>query len=336
MKAKANIIAGTLIGGIFIWLAFRGTDFSTLGSSFRSADYRWLIPAVLLSVMVQLVRSYRWGVILEPLKKIDQWSLLSATSVGFMAISLLPVRMGEFVRPYLISRKSDIRLGATLATIVVERVFDMLTLMIMLLFVVWSSSKKLIVLPPWISRPAYIILGVTIPVLLLLIFVAIKRDVSAKGIDRIIKLLPHAVSDRLTRLVHSFLDGLQILPDWRKSSYLALLSLITWFLIGLINYSLFKSFTSMEKLSLPAAYTVLLITAIGITLPTAPGFVGNYHYFCKEGLALFGIAEADALTYAILIHGLQFAIIIILGLIFIPFVKVPLPALLKGGNDPAP
>ena len=336
MKAKANIIAGTLIGAVFIWLAFRGTDFSTLGSSFRSADYRYLIPAVFLSVMVQLVRSYRWGVILEPLKKIDQWSLFSATSVGFMAISLLPMRMGEFVRPYLISRKSDIRLGASLATIVVERVFDMLTLMILLLYIILSSRSKLIKLPAWISQAAYIILLVTIPMLLLLIFVAIKRDVSMKGIDRIIKLLPHALSGRLTRLVHSFLDGLQILPDWRKTAYLTLLSLITWFLIGLINYALFKSFTSMAHLPPAAAYTVLLITALGITLPTAPGFVGNYHYFCVLGLALFGISKADALTYAILIHGLQFVVIIILGLFFIPFVKVPLPALFKSSSESAP
>lgn len=336
MKAKANIIVGTLIGALFIWLAFRGTDFSTLGSSFRSADYRYLMPAVLLSVMVQLVRSYRWGVILEPLKKIDQWSLFSATSVGFMAISLLPVRMGEFVRPYLISRKSDIRLGASLATIVVERVFDMLTLMLLLLFIILSSRSKLMELPPWIFRSALIILFVVIPMLLLLIFAAIKRDVSVKVIDRIIKLLPYVLSGRLTRLVHSFLDGLQILPDWRKTAYLALLSLLTWFLIGLINYVLFKSFTSMAHLSLPAAYTVLLITALGITLPTAPGFVGNYHYFCMLGLALFGIAKADALTYAILLHGLQFLVIIILGLIFIPFIKVPLPAILKGSSESAP
>lgn len=336
MKAKANIIAGALIGAIFIWLAFRGTDFSTLGSSFRSADYRYLVPAVLLSIMVQLVRSYRWGVILEPLKKIDQWSLLSTTSVGFMAISLLPVRMGEFVRPYLISKKSDIRLGASLATIVVERVFDMLTLMIMLLFVILSSRSKLIELPPWISEASYIILLITIPMLLLLMFAAVKRDMAAQGIDFLIKLLPHALAGRLSRLVHSFLDGLQILPDWRKTAYLALLSLITWFCIGLINYALFKSFTSMSHLTLPAAYTVLLITALGITLPTAPGFVGNYHYFCVLGLALFGIAKADALTYAILLHGLQFLVIIVLGLIFIPFIKVPLPAIFKSSSESAP
>jgi len=336
MKAKANIIAGTLIGALFIWLAFRGTDFSTLGSSFRSADYRYLLPAVLLSALVQLLRSYRWGVILEPLKKIDQWSLFSVTSVGFMAISLLPVRMGEFVRPYLISRKSGIRLGASLATIVVERVFDMLTLMIVLLLIIMSSRTKLIELPPWIFRSACIVLLITIPLLLVLIFVAIKRDASVKGVDRIISLLPHAFSERLTRLFHSFLDGLQILPDWRKTAYLALLSLITWLLIGLINYTLFKSFSSMAHLSLAAAFTVLLITALGITLPTAPGFVGNYHFFCVLGLSLFKIEKADALTYAILLHGLQFLVIIALGLIFIPFVKVPLPALFKSSAEPAP
>ena len=92
----------------------------------------------------------------------------------------------------------------------------------------------------------------------------------------------------------------------------------------------------MAHLSLAAAYTVLLITALGITLPTAPGFVGNYHYFCVLGLSLFGIAKVDALTYAILLHGLQFLVIIILGLIFIPFIKVPLPAIFKSSSESAP
>jgi len=331
MKTKVNIIAGSLLGSVFVWLAFRGTDVDALRSSFRSADYRYLIPVVLLSFMVQLVRSYRWGVILEPLKKIDQWSLFSVTSVGFMAISLLPVRMGEFARPYLISRKSGIKLGASLATIVVERVFDMLTLMIVLLSIIMAIE-----LPPWIFRSACVILLITIPLLLLLIFVAIKRDISVKGVDRIISLFPEALSARLMRLFHSFLDGLQILPNWRKSAYLALLSLITWFLIGLVTYILFSSFSSMARLPLAAAFTVLVITALGITLPTAPGFIGNYHFSCVLGLTLFGISKADALTYAILLHGIQFSIIVMLGLVFIPFIKVPLPAIFKGGSEPGP
>ena len=329
MKAKVNIIAGSLLGSVFVWLAFRGTDVDALRSSFRSADYRYLIPVVLLSFMVQLVRSYRWGVILEPLKKIDQWSLFSVTSVGFMAISLLPVRMGEFARPYLISRKSGIKLGASLATIVVERVFDMLTLMIVLLSIIMTIE-----LPLWIFRSACVILLITIPLLLLLIFVAIKRDISVKGVDRIISLLPHSLSARIMRLFHSFLDGLQILPSWRKTAYLALLSITTWFLIGLATYILFSSFSSMARLPLAAAFTVLVITALGITLPTAPGFIGNYHFSCVLGLTLFDISKADALTYAILLHGIQFTIIVVLGLIFIPFMKVPLPALFKSGSEP--
>ena len=136
------------------------------------------------------------------------------------------------------------------------------------------------------------------------------------------------------RLFHSFLDGLQILPSWRKTAYLALLSITTWFLIGLATYILFSSFSSMARLPLAAAFTVLVITALGITLPTAPGFIGNYHFSCVLGLTLFDISKADALTYAILLHGIQFTIIVVLGLIFIPFMKVPLPALFKSGSEP--
>ena len=130
MKTKVNLILGLAVGGLFVWLAFRGTDFEGVKASFRAANYIYIIPVVLLSLIVQTLRAYRWGVILAPMAKINKWTIFSITSVGFMAISLLPVRMGEIVRPYLISQKSPVKLGSSLATIVVERIFDMLTLMI--------------------------------------------------------------------------------------------------------------------------------------------------------------------------------------------------------------
>ena len=155
-----------------------------------------------------MLRSYRWGVILEPIEKIDQWSLFSITAVGFMAITILPVRMGEFARPYLISQKSTIKMGSSLATILVERIFDMLTLMMVLLLVIMMVN-----LPAWIFRSACSILLIVIPLLLILIFLAVKREASLKSIDRIIGMLPQTLSSRLMKLLHSFLDGLQVLPD---------------------------------------------------------------------------------------------------------------------------
>ena len=328
MKTKINVLLGLIVGLIFIWLAFRGTDVEGLKSSFEAANYRYVIPVVLLSIIVLIVRSYRWGVILEPLERIDQWSLFSITAVGFMAISLLPVRMGEFVRPYLISKKSSIKIGSSLATILVERIFDLLTLMIVLLLVLMTIK-----LPSWVFRSACSILLIVIPLLFLLIFLAVKRDISVKGVDLIIGKLPQTLSSRLMRLFHSFLDGLQILPDLKKTFFLAFLSLLTWGLVGLSTYIFFSSFVSMLKLPLAAAFAVLVITALGVTLPTAPGFVGNYHFACVLGLTLFGIPKADALTFAILLHFIQVSVTILLGLVFLPFIKVSLPALFKGGEQ---
>ena len=324
MKTKVNLILGLVVGGLFVWLAFRGTDFEGVKSSFKAANYIYIIPVVLLSLIVQTLRSYRWGVILEPMAKINQWTVFSITSVGFMAISLLPVRMGEIVRPYLISQKSSVKLGSSLATIVVERIFDMLTLMIFLLIVLVEVE-----LPRWIFRSALSILLIFIPLLLLLIFLAVKREFSAKGVDRIFSKLPHKLSSRLMRLFHSFIDGLQILPDLKRTISVVLLSLFIWGLVGLATYILFYSFPSMHQLPLAAGFAVLVITALGVTLPTAPGFIGNYHFSCVIGLTLFGVPKTDALTFAILLHFLQLAVIILLGVVCLPFMKVSLPSIFK-------
>jgi len=328
MKTKLNLLLGLMVGGLFVWLAFRGTDFEGVKSSFKAANYIYIIPVVFLSVIVQVLRSYRWGVIVEPMEKISQWTLFSISSVGFMAISLLPVRMGEIVRPYLISQKSSIKLGSSFATIVVERIFDMLTLMIFLLVVLVEIE-----LPQWIFRSACSILIIFIPILFLLIFLAVKREVSAKGVDRILGKLPDKLSSRLMRLFHSFIDGLQILPDLKRTVWVVLLSLLIWGLVGIATYVLFSSFPSMGQLRLTAGYAVLVITALGVALPTAPGFIGNYHFSCVLGLTLFGIPKTDALTFAILLHFLQLSVVILLGLFCLPFLKVSLPTLFKSSEQ---
>lgn len=328
MKNKVSVLLGLLVSLIFIWLAFRGTDFEGIKSSFEAAHYLYLIPVVFLSIFIMILRSYRWGVILEPLEKIDQWPLFSITAVGFMIINLLPWRMGELARPYLISKKSTINMGSSLATILVERIFDMLTLMMVLLLVL-----MMVKLPTWLFRSACSILMIVIPFLFLLIFLAVKRELSIKGVDRIIGRLPQTLSSRLMKLFHSFLDGLQILPDLKKTLYLAFLSVVIWSLAGLSAYILFSSFGSMLELPLVAAYAVLAITALGVTLPAAPAFVGTYHFSCVLALTLFGIPKTDALTFAILLHFIQVGTTIILGLIFLPSIKVSLPTLFKSSEQ---
>ncbi len=136
-----------------MYLAVRGINFSEVGRSFRSANYLYTIPIIVIIVLVLFFRSYRWGIILAPQVKYPQWLLFRITAIGFMTISVLPARLGELTRPLLVKQKSGVRMSSTMATIVLERVFDLLTLMAVLGMVILMMP-----LPPEIFKAGCVIL----------------------------------------------------------------------------------------------------------------------------------------------------------------------------------
>jgi len=154
--------------------------------------------------------------------------------------------------------------------------------------------------------------------LLLLIF---KRDFSLKWAGFLLKRFPDGITRYVMRALASFADGLKVLPDTRRVFLVVLLSVLVWLSIGLCIYLLFHSF----HFNLPfiAAYVVLVLTALGVMVPTAPGFVGNFHLFCIIGLALFGISKTEALSFAVLLHFIQIGLVGIMGLVFVPIIKIP-------------
>jgi glycosyltransferase 2 family protein len=127
-------------------------------------------------------------------------------------------------------------------------------------------------------------------------------------------------------MAHSFIEGLQILPDIKRTLSVFFLSLVLWSVIAFSNYMLFFSY----GFGLPPinAFAILVIVALGVMLPAAPGFVGTYHYACVLGLTSFGIAKPDALSYAIALHFLQLFPIILIGLLCLPFQKMSLPKMI--------
>jgi uncharacterized membrane protein YbhN (UPF0104 family) len=102
---KKKVIVGLALSGVLLYLSLRGIHFPSVAESFRTIRYSYLLPALALIVLMQFLRSYRWGLMLSPLAKIDQFSVFSVTSVGFLAIIAIPARLGELARPYLITKK---------------------------------------------------------------------------------------------------------------------------------------------------------------------------------------------------------------------------------------
>jgi uncharacterized protein (TIRG00374 family) len=319
---KKNIAFGLLISAVCIYFAFRGIDFAALSASLASVNYFYIIPVVLAVLAAHCVRCYRWGKILETLVSYDQKTLFALGSIGFMAVNILPARLGEFARPYLVKKRSGIKMSSSMATIIVERVFDLLTLMMFMLIVLLRVS-----LPPEVVKAGITMLAVSASIFIFLIILAIKRDSSINKIDALLRVFPAKIAGPLNKLAHSFIDGLQILPDIGKTLYVFFLSVLLWALAGLSAYILFLGFGF--NLSIINGYAITVIIALGIMLPAAPGFLGTYHMACKIGLVCFGISNADALSYAILLHFFQITPILVLGLIMLPFQKISFPGIIK-------
>lgn len=312
---KCKLLIGILFSSLFVYVALRGTSASELQAGLKQADYGYLVPICLLSIFGMYLRSYRWGIIIHPLEKIHQRVLFPITVVGLMAVVLLPMRAGEIVRPYLVSRRSEIHLGSALGTVVVERVFDGLTLMLFLVLITCFTE-----LPVWAYQAGLSLLFFFLLALLLLVLLVFRREFSSKWIGFMLKRLPDRIASSVMRMLNSFIDGLKVLPDARRVTFVGFLSILVWLNMGFCIYLLFHSF----HLGLPlvAAYVVLVMTALGLLVPTAPGFLGNFHLFCVIGLALFGIPKTEALSFAILLHLVQIGCVGIIGLAFIPLMRI--------------
>src|SRR5512137_2666858 len=103
---KKKLILGLLIGATLVYLSLRGIDCQEVKEGFKAVRYGYIFPPLVIFFIMQILRSWRWGIILSPLEKVDQLSLFSVSSVGFLAIVAIPLRIGELARPYLITKKS--------------------------------------------------------------------------------------------------------------------------------------------------------------------------------------------------------------------------------------
>jgi glycosyltransferase 2 family protein len=307
-----KFIIGILFSVLLIYLSIRGIDFNTVLAGLQNIDSIYITPTVALLVIMQVIRSFRWGILLSPLEKVGQLSLFSVTSVGFLAIVAIPARLGELARPYLITKKSGIKMSSALGTIFIERIFDGLTVFALFIVVLFLTP-----LPDWLIRSSALFLLLTLGMMAFMIFMLLRREACLKMLNPLIGRLPDRFAVKINSLIHHFIDGFQVMIDWKRLLAVILLSILFWFCDLLTIYCMFLSFGF--HLPAIAACVLLIILMIGIAIPAGPGFVGNWHYFCIIGLSFYGIPKMDALPFAILYHFISIGVIVILGLVFLPF-----------------
>jgi len=321
-----KILLGIGLGIVLIYFSVRGIDFNETLTDLKKVHLGYAGLSLFFIILMQALRSYRWGVILEPMEKISQFTLFAVTSVGFLAIAAIPARIGELARPYLIAKRSSIKMSSALGTIIVERVLDSLAVLTITVAVFILQD-----LPSWMFTSGILFFSVTMLVIACMIGLIWRRERAVKIIDRILRWLPGKLAQKVNHVIHHFIDGFQVITDVNSLLYLLLLSAVVWLVDVAAIYTLLLAFGF--NLPLLAAFVVMVILIAGIAIPTAPGFIGNWHYACILGLSLFGIAKPEGFSFALVYHFLSMIVVIILGAIFLPFNKLSISDMTKQMAD---
>jgi glycosyltransferase 2 family protein len=314
-------LAGLLFSGVFIYFSLRGIDFSTLWAGLKKADYVFVLAAAVAFIVLMWSRSWRWGGILDPIRKVGQKTLFPITCVGYMAIAILPFRLGELIRPVLINRRiPDVPLMSGISSVIVERIFDALILTTILL-----SSFVILPLPQWLVISAVIILAICLVLLIAMIVIAFNTDKAIKLMSPLFRILPEKLSRRVIDLIRDLSNGFKAITNPRRFVFITLQTLVVWIVGAIAVFLLFQSL----KLDLPLAAIIVVISfnGLGVMLPSAPGFVGNFEYSVILALSLFNIPKENALVFAIIYHVLGIGINILLGLAFLPLTRFSLKSL---------
>ncbi len=282
------------------------------------ANYYWLFPALVSYMFGFLIRGIRWRYLLLPIKKCKVLNLVSTVLIGFMANNLLPLRVGELIRAYVNGKKESISKSSSLGTIVVERVFDGLTLVVLLLVALLflgSGYYPQYFFPQWLKKMTYVAWGLFLGILIILHMMMRYKELANKVIKNLFAFLKEPILKKILNLLSSFTEGLNVLRKRKEILSVSFLSILVWTFEGTTFYLVAKALNLW--LSYPQAYLTMTVIALGLMIPSSPAFIGVYEYFCITALALFAVDKSRALSYAVLIHLFQFTIIVSLGLLFL-------------------
>ena len=334
--SRKQIWFGIILSLVLVILLLNRTDFHAPSEAFRHADYLYCIPMIAVSLIGILIRAYRWKFIMNPLHRASMSNLFSATMVGFMAIDLLPARIGEIIRAHLIGDKEGISKSAAFGTIVVERLFDIFTVLVILSWILvmvsLPGSRIQGIYVKALRGAAVVFFPVFIAFICFLILIMKKTQAAISWARIGLRPLPESWRNKILTMLNSFVSGLGAIRMGVHLIPIIFYSLLMWGLYGMGNELILKAF----QIDLPvyASFYLLVVQAVAVAVPASPGFVGTYHAAVVAGLAAFQIPKEAALSFAILSHFLIFVPVILCGLLLVWKDRLSLRSLkTDAGND---
>ena len=305
MKAALKLLLSLLLSAVCLYFATRNVRWAEFRAIMASAVLWPVLLGVLISGISFMLRAFRWQILLKPFQAVSNWKLLRWEVGGLLVNNLLPLRLGELARAYWTGHRTTIPKSTVLATIVVERISDMVAIAligggILLGLGLYHSGAAI---QAGAATAAAVILAAGIFGLRRLL----RPETQQALIRRIERFLPAALSASIEKFLH----GLRIVHDWGEIVKLALVSLTIWSVD--ITVLLVFSRSLHLTISWPQTGVVLLGLMLGVMVPAAPGAAGTYEAGGVAALTLIGVDKTLALSYVLLIHVVQYLVVLLAG-----------------------
>ena len=330
MRRALQLAFGLLVSAVCLWLAMHDVRLGEVLWALRHADYLGFAALMALTLLGFWLRAFRWRWLMQTSRPIALGPLFSAVMIGFMANNLLPLRLGEFVRAWALGLSERMSKTTVFATIVVERVVDMITLIAIFGLAIWVH--------PLVGRgeatgmvhrgAGLMMLGAGgLAVLLVLME---RRPRLAEAMVRLAaRPLPARLRGRAEGMLAHFVEGLGLFRDLPRLAWVFFLSFA---MFGVFALCLSVSMWSF-RIDQPwyAGLVMLVVTAIGIMVPAAPGYIGTLHVSCKIGLGLFGVAPEVSVPFSWFFWAGQWIPITLTGLVCLRRQGLSLAAMGRAG-----
>lgn len=314
-----NLSLNLAISLLFLDLVFYRIDFQAMFQAVTGLNYLFLVPSTAFLVLAAFVRAWRWGWLLRSSKPVPFVSLLSALSIGVAANMVLPARAGEFIRAYILGRRENLSKTTVFATVVLERIFDGLTVLLFLLLVVSFFIGTHV--------PEIQYMGVAGALFyvgaiggLVLVYNRVSWLESLLG-----KVLPAAFGSKLIGLIRAFAEGLESIRNFRQLAAIVLSSLLFWSVIAASFWPVLKAFDFGPPVPLYTPFLLVATLSLALMIPAAPAGIGLFQYACFLTLRIVFAPYAATLVagfdervaaFSLVVHLSQAVPEILMGLIF--------------------
>lgn len=311
MLKQKRFWLGLVVSLVLLVFVFYQTDPAKILDSLRQAQYGYLLPALALYFVGVGIRAFRWHFLLRSIKPIGTPALFRTVVIGYMANDILPARMGELVRAYVLGQQENVSKTATLVTIVVERVFDgltMLTFIVGATFFIPLGDEEL-------AGRLRLVGALFIAAIAALAILAGMPGRVARLADFFLRRLPsEPLRTRATLLTSSVLAGLGALRSPVDSFATYALSILAW----LCETGMYALIALGFNIALPfAVYLLAAALANLVTIaPSTPGYVGVFDAPIVYVLTRFGVDQNLATSYTLVLHAALYLPVTLLGLYY--------------------